>query len=96
MKNNMRKIFSWILAMIIVMCTAVIGKTAIESMDSRADRKEAEPLTVNTVYQKNNGLLTVIRDNGDTVFQYEGDFDIWLGADGKTYAMIYLDEEVTK
>lgn len=96
MKNNMRNIFSWILAMIIVMCTAVIGKTAIESMDSRADRKEAEPLTVNTVYQKNNGLLTVIRDNGDTVFQYEGDFDVWLGADGKTYAMIYLDEEVTK
>lgn len=96
MKNNMRKIFSWILAMIIVMCTAVIGKTAIESMDSRADRKEAEPLTVSTVYQKNNGLITVIRDNGDMVFQYEGDFDIWLGADGKTYAMIYLDEQVTK
>lgn len=96
MKNNMRKIFSWILAMIIVMCTAVIGKTVIESMDSRADRKEAEPLTISTVYQKNNGLLTVIRDNGDTVFQYEGDFDVWLGADGKTYAMIYLDEEVTK
>lgn len=96
MKNNMRKIFAWILAMIVVMCTAVIGKTAIESMDSRTDRKEAEPLTVNTVYQKNNGLLTVIRDNGDTVFQYEGDFDVWLGADGKTYAMIYLDEGVTK
>lgn len=96
MKNNMRKIFSWILAMIIVMCTAVIGKTAIESMDSRMDRKEAEPLTISTVYQKNNGLLTVIRDNGDMVFQYEGDFDVWLGADGKTYAMIYLDEGVTK
>ena len=94
MKNNMRKIFSWILAMIIVMCTAVIGKTAIESMDSRADRKEAEPLTVSAVYQKNNGLITVIRDNGDTVFQYEGDFDVWIGADGKTYAMIYLDEGV--
>ena len=96
MKNNMRKIFAWIFAMIIVMCTAVIGKTAIESMDSRTDRKEAEPLTVSTVYQKNNGLLTVIRDNGDTVFQYEGDFDVWLGADGKTYAMIYLDEGVTE
>ena len=41
MKNNMRKIFAWLLAMIVVMCTAVIGKTAIESMDSRADRKEA-------------------------------------------------------
>lgn len=96
MKNNMRKIFAWLLAMIVVMCTAVIGETAIESMDSRADRKEAEPLTVNTVYKKNNGLLTVIRDNGETAFQYEGDFDVWLGADGKTYAMIYLDEEVTK
>ena len=95
-KNNMHKVFAWILAMIAVMCTAVIGKTALEKINNEADVKEAEPLTVNTVYQKNNGLITAIRDNGDTVFQYEGDFDVWLGADGKTYAMIYLDEGVEK
>ena len=95
-KNNMHRVFAWLLAMIVVMCTAIIGKTAIEQINNEAERKEAEPLTVNTVYQKNNGLITVIRDNGDTVFQYEGDFDVWLGADGKTYAMIYLDEGVTK
>lgn len=94
MKNNMNKIFAWLLAMIVVMCTAIIGKTALEQINNEAERKEAEPLTVNTVYQKNNGLITAIRDNGDTVFQYEGDFYVWLGADGKTYAMIYLDEGV--
>ncbi|MBS5431961.1 MAG: hypothetical protein KHX75_12930 [Lachnospiraceae bacterium] len=93
-KNNMRKIFAWLLVMIVVVCTAVIGKTALEKINNEADVKEAESLTVSTVYQKNNGLLTVIRDNGDTVFQYEGDFDVWLGADGKTYAVIYLDEGV--
>ena len=93
-KNNMHKIFAWLLAMIVVMCTAVIGKTALEKINNEADVKEAEPLTVNTVYQKNNGLITVIRDNGDTVFQYEGDLDIWKGADGKAYGIIYLHEEV--
>ena len=94
MKNNMHKVFAWLLAMIVVMCTAIIGKTALEQINNEAERKEAEPLTVSTVYQKNNGLITVIRDNGDTVFQYEWDFDVWIGADGKTYAMIYLDEGV--
>lgn len=96
MKNNMRKIFAWILAMIVIMCTAVIGKTELEKINNEADVKDAEPLTINTVYQKNNGLLTVVRNNGDTVCQYEGYFDVWLGADGKTYAMIYLDEGVTE
>lgn len=95
-KNNMHKIFAWLLAMIVVMCTAIIGKTAIEQINNEAERKEAEPLTVNTVYQKNNGLLTVIRDNGETVFQYEGKVDLWKGADGKTYGIIYLDEGVAK
>ena len=39
-------------------------------------------------------LLTVIRDNGETVFQYEGNIELWKGEDGKAYGIIYLDEEV--
>ena len=50
----------------------------------------------NNIHRIFAGLLamTVIRDNGETVFQYEGDLDIWKGADGKAYGIIYLDEEV--
>ena len=49
---------------------------------------------INTVRDQEDMLLTVIRDNGETVFQYEGDLELWKAADGKTYGIIYLDEEV--
>lgn len=94
MKNNMHKIFAWLLAMIVVMCAAVIGWTVAEPSTEQTTAPDPEPLVINTVEDQDDMLLTVIRDNGDTVFQYEGGFDVWLGADGKTYAMIYLDEEV--
>lgn len=95
MKNNMRKIFSWILAMIIVMCTAVIGRSALETEQTNAEATaDPEPLVINTVEDGDDMLLTVIRDNGETVFQYEGDLELWRGADGKAYGMIYLNEEV--
>lgn len=55
---------------------------------------DPEPLVINTVEDGDDMLLTVIRDNGETVFQYEGDLELWKGADGKAYGIIYLDEEV--
>lgn len=90
-KNNMHRAFAGLLAAVIVMCAAIAGKAILEK---RSEKAEAEPLVINTVEQKNDGLLTVIRDSGETVFQYEGTFDVWIGADGKTYAMLYLEEEV--
>lgn len=94
-RNNMHKIFAGLLAAVAVMCAAALGKVALEQEQTETESDtEAEPLVINTVEQKNDGLLTVIRDNGETVFQYEGTFDVWIGADGKTYAMLYLEEEV--
>lgn len=55
---------------------------------------DPEPLVINTVESGDDMLLTVIRDNGETVFQYEGDLELWRGADGKAYGIIYLNEEV--
>lgn len=57
-------------------------------------KPDPEPLVINTVEDQDDMLLTVIRDNGETVFQYEGDVQLWKGADGKAYGIIYLDEEV--
>lgn len=91
MKNNMHKVFAGLLAAAIIMCVAIAGKAVLEKEPEKA---EAEPLVINTIEKRNEGLLTVIRDNGETAFQYEGDFDIWVGADGKTYAILYLEEEV--
>ena len=96
-KNNMHKIFAWLLAMIAVMCAAVIGRSALETEQTNAEATaDPEPLVINTVQRQDDMLLTVIRDNGETVFQYEGKVDLWKGADGKAYGIIYLDEGVTK
>lgn len=94
-KNNMHKIFAWLLAMIVVMCAAVIGWTVAEPEQTKAEpNTEVRPLVINTIGDGDDMLLTVIRDNGEEVFQYAGDIELWKGADGKAYGIIYLDEEV--
>lgn len=96
-KNNMHRVFAGLLAMIVVMCAAVVGRSALETEQTNAEPDtEVRPLVINTVEDQDDMLLTVIRDNGETVFQYEGDLELWKGADGKAYGIIYLDEEVTK
>lgn len=89
-KNNMHRAFTGLLAMIVIMCAAVIGWTAAAPEQTKVD---PEPLVINTVQSGDDMLLTVIRE-AETVFQYEGDVQLWKGADGKAYGIIYLDEEV--
>lgn len=45
------------------------------------------------VRDQDDMLLTVIRED-ETVFQYEGNIELWKGEDGKAYGIIYLNEEV--
>lgn len=54
---------------------------------------DPEPLVINKVEDQDDMLLTVIRED-ETVFQYEGNIELWKGEDGKAYGIIYLDEEV--
>ena len=89
-KNNIHRIFGGLLAMIVIMCSVVIGWSAAEPEQTKLD---PEPLVINTVQSGDDMLLTVIRED-ETVFQYAGDIDLWKAADGKAYGIIYLDEEV--
>lgn len=91
-RNNMHKAFAGVLAMTVIVCAVVIGWAAAEPEQTKP--ADPEPLVINTVRDQDDMLLTVIRDNGETVFQYEGDVQLWKGADGKAYGIIYLDEEV--
>lgn len=94
-KNNMHKAFAGLLAMALIVCAAVIGWSVAEPEQTKKPAEaEAEPLVINTVEDQDDMLLTVIRDNGETIFQYEGDLELWKGEDGKAYGIIYLDEEV--
>lgn len=93
-KNNMHRVFAGLLAMIVIVCAAVIGRSALETEQTTAPGPE--PLVINTVEDGDDMLLTVIRDNGETVFQYEGKVELWKGEDGKNYAILHLDEEVLR
>lgn len=92
-RNNMHKAFAGLLAMIVIMCAVVIGWEAAEPSTEQTT-PDPEPLVVNTVQSGDDMLLTVIREDGETVFQYAGDIELWKAADGKAYGIIYLDEEV--
>ena len=93
-KNNIHRVFAGLLAMTVIVCATVIGWSAAEPSTEQTTAPDPEPLVINTVRDQDDMLLTVIRDNGETVFQYEGDVQLWKGADGKAYGIIYLDEEV--
>ena len=97
-RNNMHRSFAGLLAAVTVMCAAVIGWAAAEPSTEQTKQveTEAEPLVINTVESGDSMLLTVIRGNGETIFQYEGNVELWKGADGKAYGIIYLDEEVCR
>ena len=90
--NNIHRIFAGLLAMIVIVCAVIIGWAAAEPEQTKP--AEPEPLVINTVQSGDDMLLTVIRDNGETVFQYEGKIELWKGADGKAYGVLYLNEEV--
>lgn len=92
-KNNMHKAFAGLLAMIVIMCAAVIAWTVAEPSTEQTTAPDPEPLVINMVEDQDDMLLTVIRED-ETVFQYAGDIDLWKAADGKAYGIIYLDEEV--
>lgn len=91
--NNIHRVFAGLLAMIVIMCAAVIGWTIAEPSTEQTTAPDPEPLVINTVENGDDMLLTVIRED-ETVFQYAGDIDLWKAADGKAYGIIYLDEEV--
>ena len=95
-KNNMIKIICALLAAAAIVCAAVIGRIALEpeAEQTKDESFKTTPLVINTVERQDDIVLTVIRDNGDTVFQYAGDIELWKAADGKAYGIIYLDEEV--
>lgn len=80
-----------VVAVAVILIAAVIGWTVVKPEQTTAPNPE--PLVINTVQRQDDMLLTVIRED-ETVFQYEGDLELWKCADGKTYGIIYLHEEV--
>ena len=91
----MRKKAIAVLCVVAIVCSAVIGRVALTNETEKTDKEpfEPEPIVINTVERQDDIVLTVYRGE-DEVFQYAGDIELWKGADGKAYGIIYLDEEV--
>lgn len=78
---------------VVLAVAALLTGCAEETKPEPPDQPpDPEPLVINTVEDGDDMILTVIRDD-ETVFQYEGNLELWKGADGKAYGVIYLDEE---
>ena len=92
-RNNMHRALAGLLAMIVIMCAAVIGWTVAEPSTEQTTVPDPEPLVINTVENQDDIVLTVVRGD-ETVFQYSGDIELWKGEDGKAYGIIYIDDEV--
>lgn len=80
------------LAAVVIFGTAVIGRIVLMSEQTQPEPPDPEPLVINTVERQDDIVLTVMRGE-ETVFQYEGNIELWKGDDGKAYGIIYLDGE---
>lgn len=86
-----RKVVCTAAAVIII---AVIAWAAADSIapDPEPERRvEVKDLVINTPKDGDAILMTVIDDDGEMVYQYDGDLELWKGADGKCYAIIHID-----
>ena len=54
-------------------------------------RVEVKDLVINTPEDGDAILMTVIDDDGEVVYQYDGELELWKGVDGKCYAIIHID-----
>lgn len=52
---------------------------------------DPEPLVINTPEDGDRTLVTVM-DDGEVVYQYDGELELWKGVDGKCYAIIHVDQ----
>lgn len=82
-----------ILAAVVDLILTLVLITGCAAEQTKEELPDPEPLVINTVEDGDDMLLTVIRED-ETIFQYEGNIELWKGVDGKAYGIIYLDEEV--
>lgn len=86
-----RKVVCTAAAVIII---AVIAWALADSIapDPEPERRvEVRDLVINTPGDGDRTLVTVM-DGEEIVYQYDGELELWKGADGKCYAIIHVDQ----
>jgi hypothetical protein len=52
------------------------------------------PLIIHTEESSDIGIVTVLDENGNCLYQYRGAVDIWMAGDGNTYINIQQNNQV--
>lgn len=68
--------------------------TGCATSESEEDHPDATPLIVNTEESSDIGVVTVLDENGNCLYQYRGAVDIWMAGDGNTYVNIQQNNQV--
>lgn len=84
MKNNMHKAFAGLLAMIVIMCAAVIGRIAL---DTEQTKPEPEPIEIQIPEPCRYGFVMIRTPEGNETM-YSSSIDIQN--DGKDGNAIYI------
>ena len=89
-----RKVACIAAAVVIVAVIAwAVADRIVSGLTPDPDRRvEVKDLVINTPKDGDAILMTVIDDDGEMVYQYDGDLELWKGADGKCYAIIHVDQ----
>lgn len=53
-------------------------------------RVDVKDLVINTP-EDGDAILMTVMDGEEIVYQYDGELEMWKGADGKCYAIIHVD-----
>lgn len=88
-----RKVACIAAAVVIVAVIAwAVADRIVSGLTPDPDRRvEVKDLVINTPETGDAILMTVMEDE-EVVCQYEGDLELWKGADGKCYAVIHVDQ----
>lgn len=84
----------------IIVAEIIVALIAWAAADSLAPEPEPEPerrvevkdLVINTPDDGDAILMTVMDDDGEVVYQCEGELELRKGANGKCYAIIHVDQ----
>lgn len=87
-----RKVACTAAAVVIVAVIAwAVADRIVSGLTPDPDRRvEVKDLVINTP-KDGDAILMTMMDDGEVVYQYDGELELWKGVDGKCYAIIHID-----
>lgn len=79
---------------IFVVFLGALYLTGCAASEPEGNYPDPTPLIINTEESSDIGVVTVLDEQGNCLYQYRGAVDIWLAGDGNTYINIQQNNQV--